>query len=205
MSKRNSRLRGIVVMADNQEQAVEQFRAVASGEYRVMESKDGEFAIATANTDMQLLNPVNGEEMVVVPEEEKHEMVATASAEDDMDAYYKACSSGCGAHVISDVEELLDKCPACASDLPQMEDADLKNKPQPKEMLVAVAATRAEAIEAFRALASGDCATFAAQCVDSMVVSNQPINFDIFRATAADALPTTFRNWLSLLLPKTAN
>ena len=186
MSKRNSRLRGIVVMADNQEQAVEHFSAVASGEYRVLESKDGAYAIATANTDMPLLNPVDGEEMVAVPEDEKHEMVATASAEGDMDAFYQACSSGCGAHVISDVEELLSKCPACASDLPKMEDADLKNKPQPKEMLVAVAATRAEAIEAFRALASGNCETFAAQCVDSMVLSNQPINFDIFKATAAE-------------------
>jgi len=188
MSKRNSRLRGIVVMADNQEQAVEQFSAVASGEYRVLESKDGEFAIATANTDMQLLNPVDGEEMVAVPEDEKHEMVATASADGDMDAFYQACSSGCGAHVIADSIELLDKCPACASDLPKMEDADLKNKPQPKEMLVAVAATRAEAIEAFRALASGNCETFAAQCVDHTVVSNQPVNFDIFRATAAEAV-----------------
>uniref|UniRef100_A0AB39CEA7 ATPase n=1 Tax=Pseudomonas phage HRDY3 TaxID=3236930 RepID=A0AB39CEA7_9VIRU len=186
MSKRNSRLRGIVVMADNQEQAVEHFSAVASGEYRVLESKDGKYAIATANTDTPLLNPLDGEEMVAVPEEEKHEMVATASAEGDMDAFYQACSSGCGAHVITDSEELLDKCPACASDLPKMEDANLKNKPQPKEMLVAVAATRAEAIEAFRALASGNCETFAAQCVDNMVLSNQPVNFDIFKATAAE-------------------
>ena len=191
MSKRNSRLRGIVVMADNQEQAVELFSAVASGTYRVLESKDGEFAIATANSDMQLLNPLNGEEMVAVPEDEKHEMVAVASnAGEDMDAFYQACSSGCGAHVVTDSLELLDKCPACASDLPKMEDADLKtNAQQPKELLLAVATDRVSAVEAFRALASGECETFAAQCDDVMVVSNQPINFDIYKNIPAVAVP----------------
>jgi hypothetical protein len=188
MSKqRNSRLRGIVVMADNQEQAVDLFSAVASGDYRVLESKDGSFAIATANSDMQLLNPLNGEEMVAVPEDEKHEMVAVASnTEEDMDAFYQACSSGCGAHVISDSLELLDKCPACASDLPQMEDADLKKNNQPKELLLAVATDRVSAVEAFRALASGEGETFAAKCDDVMVVSNQPINYDIYKNIEAE-------------------
>lgn len=187
MSKRNSRLRGIVVMADNQEQAVELFSAVASGTYRVLESKDGEFAIATAQSDLQLLNPLNGEEMVAVPEDEKHEMVAVASnAEEDMDAFYQACSSGCGAHVITDSLELLDKCPACASDLPQMEDADLKKNNQPKELLLAVATDRVSAVEAFRALASGEGETFAAKCDDVMVISNQPINFDIYKNIEAE-------------------
>jgi hypothetical protein len=187
MSKRNSRLRGIVVMADNQEQAVELFSAVASGTYRVLESKDGEFAIATSNSDLQLLNPLNGEEMVAVPEDEKHEMVAVASnAGEDMDAFYQACSSGCGAHVVTDSLELLDKCPACASDLPKMEDADLKTNNQPKELLLAVATDRVSAVEAFRALASGECETFAAKCDDVMVVSNQPINFDIYKNIAAE-------------------
>jgi len=187
MSKRNSRLRGIVVMADNQEQAVELFSAVASGTYRVLESKDGAFAIATAQSDLQLLNPLNGEEMVAVPEDEKHEMVAVASnTEEDMDAFYQACSSGCGAHVITDSLELLDKCPACASDLPQMEDADLKKNNQPKELLLAVATDRVSAVEAFRALASGEGETFAAKCDDVMVISNQPINFDIYKNIEAE-------------------
>lgn len=187
MSKRNSRLRGIVVMADNQEQAVELFSAVASGTYRVLESKDGAFAIATANSDLQLLNPLNGEEMVAVPDDEKHEMVAVASnTEEDMDAFYQACSSGCGAHVITDSLELLDKCPACASDLPQMEDADLKTNNQPKELLIAVATDRVSAVEAFRALADGKGETFAAKCDDVMVISNQPINFDIYKNIEAE-------------------
>lgn len=189
MSNRKSRLRGIVAVADNQEQAVELFTAIASGDYRVLESKDGEYAIATANSDMQLLNPLTGEEMVAVPDDEKHEMVAVASnQEEDMDAFYQACSSGCGAHVITDSLELLDKCPACASDLPQMEDADLKKNNQPKELLIAVATDRVSAVEAFRALASGEGETFAAKCDDVMVVSNQPINFDIYKNIPAETV-----------------
>ena len=191
MSKRNSRLRGIVVMADNQEQAQEHFRAVASGTYRVMESKDGTFALATTDAEMAMLNPINGEEMVAVPEEEKHDLVAVASAEDDIDAFYQACSSGCGIHVIADSEDLLDKCPACASALPKMEAEDLsKNKSQSpkKEMLIAVATDRKSAAEAFRALASGACEVFAAQCEDHVVLSNQPVNFDVFRGLPAETL-----------------
>lgn len=189
MSNRKSRLRGIVVMADNQEQAMELFSAVASGTYRVMESKSGDFAVATAISDMQLLNPIDGEEMVAVADADKHEMVAVASnAGEDMDAFYQACSSGCGAHVITDSLELLDKCPACASDLPKMEDADLKTNSQPKELLLAVATDRVSAVEAFRALASGECETFAAKCDDVMVISNQPINFDIYKNIPAVAV-----------------
>ena len=189
MSKRNSRLRGIVVMADNQEQAQEHFRAVASGTYRVMESKDGSFAIATTDADMAMLNPVDGEEMVIVPEAEKHDLVAVASAEDDLDAYYQACASGCGVHVIADSPELLDKCPACASALPTMEADDLSKKNLPKnEVLIAVATDRKSAAEAFRALASGACETFAAQCDDRVVLSNQPINFDVYKGMPVEPL-----------------
>lgn len=189
--KRTSRLRGIVVAADTQEQAMDHFRAVASGSYQVLESKDGEFAIATAQTvGMQLLNPLNGEEMVAVPEDEKHEMVATASADGDLDAFYQACASGCGSHVFADSEELLQNCPSCASALPQMEDTDLKtNQTKPvKEILLAVASSRKGAAQAYRALATGACETFAAQCDDVMVISNQPLNFDIYKGTEATAV-----------------
>jgi hypothetical protein len=189
--KRTSRLRGIVVAADTQEQAMDHFRAVASGSYQVLESKDGEFAIATAQTvGMQLLNPLNGEEMVAVPEDEKHEMVATASADGDLDAFYQACASGCGSHVFADSEELLQNCPSCASALPQMEDTDLKtNQSKPvKEILLAVASSRKGAAQAYRALATGACETFAAQCDDVMVISNQPLNFDIYKGTEATAV-----------------
>jgi hypothetical protein len=90
MSKRNSQLRGIVVAADTQEQALDHFRAVASGNYQTLESKDGEYAFATSDTvGIQIMNPLNGEEMVVVPDSEKHDMVATASAGSDMDVFYK--------------------------------------------------------------------------------------------------------------------
>lgn len=195
MSVRTSRLRGIVVAADTQEQAMDHFRAVASGTYQVLESKDGEFAIATTDTQgIQLLNPLNGEEMVVVPEDEKHEMVAVASADADLDAFYQACASGCGVHVIADSEELLQNCPSCASALPQMEEADLKTKnpaqtAQPvKEILLAVASSRKDAAKAYRALATGACETFTAQCDDVMVISNQPLNYDIYKGTEAVAV-----------------
>lgn len=185
--KRNSHLRGIVVAADTQEQAMDHFRAVASGNYKVFESKDGEYAVATSNTsELHILDPINGEEMVAVPEDEKHDMVATASADEDMDAFYIACANGCGSHVIASEEDLLQQCPSCASALPKLEDADLKTNTQPKEILLAVASSRKEAAKVYRALASGECETFHTLCDDDvMVISNQPLKFDIYKGTAA--------------------
>jgi hypothetical protein len=191
MSKRNSQLRGIVVAADTQEQALDHFRAVASGNYQTLESKDGQYAFATSDTvGIQIMNPLNGEEMVVVPEDEKHDMVATASAGSDMDVFYKVCASGCGSHVIADQEEILMQCPSCASALPPMEDAELKNTPaQPvKEILLAVASSRKEAAVAYKALASGDCETFTAECDGVKVISNQPLTYDIYKGTPAVAV-----------------
>lgn len=186
MSKRNSQLRGIVVAADTQEQALDHFRAVASGNYQTFESKDGEYAFASSNVvGTQIMNPLNGEELVPVPEEERHEMVATASAGSDMDVVYKVCASGCGSHVIADSEELLLQCPSCASALPPMEDAELKTNQQVHEILLAVATTRKDAAKAYRALASGSCKTYTADCDGVMVISNQPLAYDIYQGTAA--------------------
>ena len=185
MSKRNSRLRGIVVVAETEAQVQDHYRAVASGNYAVFESQDGEYAIATSDTaGLQLMNPLNGEEMVAVPDDEKHDMTATASSGDDVDVFYTACASGCGAHVIADSEELLEKCPSCASDLSNLEEPELKTKKYP-EVLLAVASTKEEAADAYRALASGECDTFAALCQGTMVISNQPLKFDVYRGTAA--------------------
>lgn len=189
MSKRNSRLRGIVVVADTEAQVQDHFRAVASGNYRVFESLDGETAIATSDTaDLQIMNPLNGEEMVAVPDEDKHDMTATASSGEEMEAFYLTCASGCGQHIIADQQELLDKCPACASDLPNLEEPELKNAKKYPEILLAVASSQEEAADAYRALASGDCETFAALCDGTMVISNQPLKFDIYRGTAADGV-----------------
>lgn len=183
--KRNSHLRGIVVAADTQEQATDQFRAVASGNYRVFESADGEYAVATANTQgLQILDPTNGQEMVAVPEDEKHEMVATASSEEDMDAFYVTCASGCGSHVIASEQDLLNQCPSCASTLPSLEDEHLNNEPQ-KEILLAVASSRKEVARAYSALAANEGERFITQCGDVMVVSNKPLNYDIYSGTAA--------------------
>lgn len=187
MSKRNSRLRGIVVVAETEAQVMDHYRAVASGNYKVFESLDGEYAIATSDTsDLQLMNPLTGEEMVAVPDDEKHDMTATASAGDDVDVFITACASGCGAHVIADSEELLDKCPSCASDLPNLEEPELKTKKNYPEVLLAVASSKEEAANAYSALASGECETFAALCDGTMVISNQPLKFDVYRGTAAN-------------------
>lgn len=187
---RNLHLRGIVVVADNQEQAMDHFRAVASGNYSVMESKDGEIAIATSENTvgLQIMNPLNGEEMVAVPEENKPEMVAVASAENGtLDAFYVTCASGCGSHVIADKQELLQHCPTCASTLPALEDDALKtqnaqNKP---EILLAVANSQEEVAQAYRALATGECETFATDCGGVIVLSNKKLSFDIYQGVAA--------------------
>lgn len=186
MSKRNSRLRGIVVLAESEAQVQDHFRAVASGNYQVFESKDGEYAIATSDTaGLQIMNPLTGEEMIAVPDEEKHDMTATASSGDEMEAFYIACASGCGAHIIADNQELLDKCPACASDLPNLEEPELKKNQKYPEILLAVASTQEAVTDAYRALASGEGESFAALCEGTMVISNQPLKFDVYRGTAA--------------------
>ena len=65
-------LRGIMVAADSQEQAINLFRAVASGtNVQMLKSEDESFCIATPVVNrMQLMNPLDGQELVV-----KHDLV----------------------------------------------------------------------------------------------------------------------------------
>lgn len=182
--KRNSRYRGIVVAANSLEEAQERYRAVASGEGYALRSQDGSFVVSTAQVEgQQLMNPVDGEEMVTAPEEFKHTAVASAKPGDEADVFYAICSSGCGSHLLVDDEQMLAKCPACASDLQQLEDTDLKTKKQ--EVILAFASSQEGVTDAYRGILNGSVKTFATECDGVMVVSNKPLQYDVYRGVAA--------------------
>ena len=182
-----TQLRGIVVAADSQEQALDHFRAVASGSnVQMLKSEDSAFCIAVPQVHgMQLMNPLDGNEMVVMESAEAEQVPFTAVASsDEVDATYIVCSVGCGSHIISDNEELLARCPACASNLHPKPETDMK-----KEIFLAFASSQEDMVSQYRKLLKGEIPAFATVCDEGedavTVISNQPLKFDVYRGLAA--------------------
>lgn len=180
-------LRGIMVAADSQEQAINLFRAVASGtNVQMLKSEDESFCIATPVVNgMQLMNPLDGQELVVMTEAESEAVPFTAVASsEEVDANYIVCSVGCGSHIIADNEELLAHCPACASNLHTAPENDMT-----KEIFLAFASSQEELVDQYRKLLKGEIPAFATVCDEGedavTVISNQPLQFDVYRGLAA--------------------
>lgn len=196
MSKDKAQLRGIVVVGDTLEQAKDFYAAVATGaDVLVLESADGEMQIATASvstTGMQILDPLSGEELVPVDTENGLiESLASASG-NRVEAQYVQCTAGCNSHIIADDAALLSKCPACASDLPDLENPNVKpNQTEGKtgqpEALIAFAGSFEEAGKQFVAMVKGETEAHAFQCDDVVVACASEMKFNIYQGVEAVA------------------
>ena len=203
MSKDKAQLRGIVVVGDSLEQAKGFFAAVASGsDYSVYASANGEMQIATASADttgIQILDPLSGEELVpVTAADGVIESLASASGT-EVEAHYVQCTAGCNSHIIADDAALLSKCPACASDLPDLGIPSVKpNQTEVKagqpEALLAFATSFEEASKQYVAMVNGETEPHAFQCDDTVVACASAMNFNIYQgveAVATDYKPTS--------------
>lgn len=204
MSKDKAQLRGIVVVGDSLEQAKGFFAAVASGtDVSVYASANGEMQIATASADttgIQILDPLNGEELVpVTAADGVIESLASASGT-EVEAHYVQCTAGCNSHIIADDAALLHKCPACASDLPDLENPNVKPNQiagtagQPEEALIAFATSFEEASKQYVALVKGEIQPHAYQCDDVVVACASAMPFHIFQgveSVATEHVPTS--------------
>lgn len=196
MSKDKAQLRGIVVVGDSLEQAKGFFAAVATGsDFSVFESANGEMQIATASaetTGIQILDPLTGEELVpVTAADGVIESLASASG-DEIEAHYVQCTAGCNSHIIADDAALLHKCPACASDLPDLENPNVKaNQTEGKagqpEALIAFAGSFEEASQQYVALVKGETEPQAFQCDDVVVACASEMKFNIYQGVEAVA------------------
>lgn len=197
MSKRQAQMRGIVVAADSAEKAQELYRSVITGsKVQVLESADGEFQITTASdSNLTLLNPVDGEQMSVVFDGHLPDSMnaVASSSKKTVEATYMVCTAGCGNHIIADDETILQRCPACASDLPTLEDDNVKKQnngenTQPGETIIAFASTIGIASEKYAAMVRGDAETHNYDCSGVVVASASEMNFDPYQAIAAAKL-----------------
>ncbi len=193
MSKRQAQMRGIVVAADSAEKVQELYRSVVTGsKVQVLESADGEFQITTASdSNLTMLNPVDGEQMSVVFDGHLPDSMnaVASSSEKTVEATYMVCTAGCGNHIIADDETLLQRCPACASDLPTLEDDNVKKQnnveTQKGETIIAFASTLGTASEKYASMVRGDAEIHNYDCSGIVVASASEMNFDPYQAVAA--------------------
>lgn len=193
MSKRQAQMRGIVVAADSAEKVQELYRSVVTGsKVQVLESADGEFQITTASdSNLTMLNPVDGEQMSVVFDGHLPDSMnaVASSSEKTVEATYMVCTAGCGNHIIADDETLLQRCPACASDLPTLEDDNVKKQnnveTQKGETIIAFASTLGTASEKYASMVRGDAEIHNYDCSGVVVASASEMNFDPYQAVAA--------------------
>lgn len=183
MPKNQTQLVGIVVAGDTLEQAKDHYRAVATGnDVAVLESEDGSVKIATAaNSGLQLLNPIDGNELVESELDAEMKSLSSAS-EGGVFAEYVQCTNGCQSHVIASSVELLKKCPACASNLPNIKGNDVKD-----ETILAFASTFEEASEQYANLVQGETEVRAFECANVVVACASEMSFDIYQGIKAQA------------------
>lgn len=195
MSARKAQMRGIVVAGDTLEQAKEFYRAVANGnDVQLLGSIDGAMCIATAsNSGLQLLDPTNGEELVAVASDDGVIQSLASNSKESVRAHYIQCTAGCNTHIIADDAALLHKCPACASDLPVLEEENVKTNQTMKgqsersEAIIAFASSFAAASEQYAALVRGDSEVHTFECDTVVVATASAMNFDIYQGVEAKA------------------
>lgn len=192
---RKSQMRGIVVVGDTLEQAKDRYRAVATGEdVLLLETANGEQLATAASAGLQLLNPKDGEELITLGADEGAIKSLASASKEGVHANYVQCLMGCAQHIIADDAEMLKKCPACASDLPMMEEPNVQKQTQkgngaaPKgEAIIAFASSLEEASQKYAALVRGDIESQCYNCDDVIVSTSSAMNFDIYRGVEAKA------------------
>lgn len=164
--------------------------------------------LSNADSELSLMNPLSGDmNLVEASDLNTDDFEFLASGEDEtVNVFYTLCSDGCGSHIIADDSDLMQRCPVCASDLQDLsaediagieaemnaEASDEEEEDQSAEAsddseeqeevsapsMITVASSKAEAIEAFRALAEGETAPSAFDCETGIVVTASGTDFE---------------------------
>lgn len=182
------KIRGITVTGRSRQQAEDAYRAVATGKaVRGYADVNNEFMIlCSGDADITPFNPLTGDADMVEASNDVVSKIEFQSEASDVvqQTNYVVCSSGCGAHVISDDIETR-FCPACAEALPDDDCPDCDEQSQNQvhasaqienitsRQILAAGKTVDEAVEAFRALAKAGSESCHV-CGDIAVASNLP-------------------------------
>jgi len=176
------KIRGITVTGNSRHEAEEAYRAVATGKsVTAYADANNEFVIlCSGETEITPFNPLTGDADMVEAGSKVIDQIEFQSESSDnvQQTNYVVCSSGCGAHVISDDVETR-FCPACAESLPDDDCPDCDEQSQntvqasaiESQQILVAATSLDEAIDAFRAIASSG-ATTARACGDIAVATN---------------------------------
>jgi len=194
MTKDKAQRRGIVVVGDTLEQATGFFTAVAKGEnVSVFQNADGDVQIATASAEVsgiQILDPLSGEELVSVDDQQVVIESLASAVGQSVEAQFVQCTAGCNSYVMSDDTELLHKCPACASDLPDLGNSNVNENQnaapgEKRESLLAYAGSFEEASQQFVAMVNGEVQPHTFQCDDVVVACASEMKFNIYQGVEA--------------------
>ena len=164
------KIRGITVTGNSRQQAEDAYRAVATGKsVRAYADVDNKFMIlCSSESEITPFNPLSGDADMVEASDDLVKQIEFQSESSDVvqQTNYVVCSSGCGAHVISDDIETR-FCPACAEALPDDDCPDCDEQSQNQvqasaqiepniasRQILAAGKTLDEAVDAFRVLAS---------------------------------------------------
>ena len=207
MTKR-TQIRGIVVAGNSLEEAQELYRAVATGQDAQALHDEGDtfVVLASASSDINMLNPLTGADDLVVGDGLTEQMEFLSSDSEAVNINYTVCTAGCNAHILADDAELMQFCPACAStleDLTEEQIAALSAGEEgdegcddcvTQESVIACAATLEEAVAAYRSLITGETQATTIKCGDVIVATAGASKFDVYsgcEATVVDHQPAS--------------
>lgn len=206
-------LKGIVVAGNSLEEAQALYRAVATGQdVKALHDKEDTFVVlSSGSSDISIINPLTGEDDLVVGDglTDKLEFLASDS-DSPVPTNYTICVDGCGAHVIADDASMLKHCPSCATAITDLTEEEIEayaaaqgedeegcegceanasneqeqDTDEQKESVVAVAATAEEAVAAYRRLITGEEEALAFDCGDTIVSANE-LPFDVYTGKAS--------------------
>lgn len=179
---------GIVVAGQTKAEAQQLYVLAASGQdYAMMQDEDNRM-IVTASSNVDMFNPFTGEQdLVEVQDSGEFAAVASDLEGQTVSVNYTVCASGCGAHIISDADDL-SHCPSCSTELQELSDDeiaslsddDFESEEQEETPHVVVAAASAEeAQQLFMELVQGgDASVYTSESGTFVTHASADFNYD---------------------------
>lgn len=184
IKKDNTPFRGIIVSGRTKGEARDKFLSVATGENaQFLTSESGELIVATHGEAELVFNPENGSETLVHAEVQGDFQSNSSDALENISVSYHVCDA-CDTHIMAENPGLASFCCDCGSPLESQsgdEEDDCCG-----DAIVAVGDTAEEAVDNFRALASGAVAATRFASGDSEFYSNSA-EFNPFSGDAVDS------------------
>lgn len=118
---------GIVVSGASKNEAIDQYRAVASGENaQALRSADSQYQMVTVASNAEsMFDPLTGNNDMVAVDAQINLSSESSGLSEPVHAFMAVCADGCGHIVIADSDQAVKFCPSCSTAIPDLSNEEI--------------------------------------------------------------------------------